>query len=199
MGKQKMKISKLLMAIGSLILITIYFVPIWFISLDAPQFPEGLGLYIYVNDIKGFTPTDLESLNILNHYIGMKKIVPKEIPEFKVIPIVLGGLIALGLAFSFLKKNWTKLLWIGLVFLGAIIGIYDYYLWGYDYGHHLDPNAIIKVPGMAYQPPLIGGKQLLNIYAFSFPYWGAGIILLSIILVILSYYLGKKEKRNVAV
>lgn len=180
------------MAIGSLVLISIYFVPIWFISLDAPQFPEGLGLYIYTNDIKGFTPTDLESLNVLNHYIGMKKIVPEEIPEFKVIPIVLGGLIALGLVFSFLKKNWLKLFWLGLLLVGAIIGIYDYYLWGYDYGHNLDPNAIIKVPGMAYQPPLIGGKQLLNIYAFSFPYWGAGIILLSIILVILSYYFGRK-------
>jgi hypothetical protein len=194
-----MKTSNWLMGLGSLILITVYFVPIWFISLDAPQFPEGLGLYIYVNDIKGCTPTDLESLNILNHYIGMKKIVPKEIPEFKIIPIALGGLIALGFIFSFLKNNWLKLLWLGLVFLGAIIGIYDYYLWGYDYGHNLDPNAILKVPGMAYQPPLIGGKQLLNIYAFSFPYWGAGIILLSLILVILSYYLGKKEKRNVAV
>lgn len=194
-----MKTSNWLMAIGSLILVSIYFVPIWFISLDAPQFPEGLGLYIYTNDIKGFTPTDLESLNILNHYIGMKKIVPEEIPEFKIIPIVLGCLIALGFVFSFLKKNWLKLLWLGLVFVGAIIGIYDYYLWGYDYGHNLDPNAIIKVPGMAYQPPLIGGKQLLNIYAFSFPYWGAGIILLSIILVILSYYFGKKEKRNVAI
>lgn len=194
-----MKTSNWLMVIGSLILVSIYFVPVWFISLDAPQFPEGLGLYIYINNIKGFTPTDLESLNILNHYIGMKKIVPEEIPEFKIIPIVLGGLIALGFVFSFLKKNWPKLLWLGLVFVGAITGIYDYYLWGYDYGHNLDPNAIIKVPGMAYQPPLIGGKQLLNIYAFSFPYWGAGIILLSIILVILSYYFGKKEKRNVAI
>lgn len=194
-----MKTSNWLMVLGSLILITVYFVPIWFISLDAPQFPEGLGLYIYVNDIRGFTPTDLESLNILNHYIGMKKIVPKEIPEFKIIPTALGGLIALGLIFSFLKKNWPKLLWLALVFLGAIIGIYDYYLWGYDYGHNLDPNAIIKVPGMAYQPPLIGGKQLLNIYAFSFPYWGAGIIVLSIILVALSYYYGQKEKPYVSV
>lgn len=194
-----MKTSNWLMAIGSSILIVVYFVPIWFISLDAPQFPEGLGLYIYVNDIRGFTPTDLESLNVLNHYIGMKKIVPEEIPEFKIIPIVLGGLIAFGFIISFLKKNWLKLLWVGFVLLGAIIGIYDYYLWGYDYGHNLDPNAIIKVPGMAYQPPLIGGKQLLNIYAFSFPYWGTAIIVLSMILVILSYYLGKKDKRNVAV
>ena len=187
------------MRIGSLILVFVYFVPIWYISLDAPQFPEGLGLYIYVNSIKGFKPNDLESLNVLNHYIGMKKIVPEEIPEFKIIPIIIGALIVLGLIFSFIKKNQLKLLWIGLVFLGAVVGIYDYYRWGYDYGHNLNPNAIIKVPGMAYQPPLIGGKQLLNIYVFSFPYWGVGIIVLSMVLVALSYYYGQKEKPYVSV
>lgn len=192
-----MKASNFLMGIASLLLIGVYFIPVWFISLDAPQFPEGLGLYIYVNDIKGFKPTDLESLNTLNHYIGMKRIVPEKITEFKVIPLVLGGLIALGFVFSFVKQNWLKLIWLGLIFLGTLIGVYDYYLWGYDYGHNLDPHAILKVPGMAYQPPLIGGKQLLNIYAFSFPYWGAGIVVVSLALVVVSYYLKKKEERNV--
>ncbi len=192
-----MKTSNFLMGIASLLLIGVYFIPVWFISLDAPQFPEGLGLYIYVNDIKGFKPTDLESLNTLNHYIGMKRIVPEKITEFKVIPLILGGLIVLGFVFSFVKQNWLKLIWLGLIFLGTLIGVYDYYLWGYDYGHNLDPHAILKVPGMAYQPPLIGGKQLLNIYAFSFPYWGAGIVVVSLALVVVSYYLKKKEERNV--
>lgn len=184
------------MVIASLILISVYFIPIWFISLDAPQFPEGLGLFIYVNDIKGFKPNDLESLNTLNHYIGMKKIVPREIPEFKIIPIILGFFIVLGLVFSFMKANWLKILWVGLVLLGAIVGIFDYYRWGYDYGHNLDSNAILKIPGMAYQPPLIGGKQLLNIYAFSFPYWGTAIIILSCVLFIVSYFFYKKEMKN---
>lgn len=191
-----MKLSTLLMVIASLILISVYFIPIWFISLDAPQFPEGLGLYIYINDIKGFKPNDLESLNTLNHYVGMKKIVPSEIPEFKIIPIILGFFIVLGLVFSFMKVNWLKILWVGLVLLGAIVGVFDYYRWGYEYGHNLDPNAILKIPGMAYQPPLIGGKQLLNIYAFSFPYWGTAIIILSCILFIVSYFFYKKEMKN---
>ena len=30
-------------------------------------------------------------------------------------------------------------------------------------------RAAIKVPGMSYQPPLIGGKQLLNFHATSWP------------------------------
>jgi copper chaperone NosL len=60
----------------------------------------------------------------------------------------------------------------------------DFWRWEYDYGHNLDPNAAIIVPGMAYQPPLIGFKQLLNFGAYSVPdtgawiFIGAGLILL---------------------
>ena len=42
----------------------------------------------------------------------------------------------------------------------------DFYLWEYEYGHNLDPTAPIQVPGMSYQPPLIGYKMLLNFGAY---------------------------------
>ena len=45
----------------------------------------------------------------------------------------------------------------------------DFWWWGYQYGHNLDPTAIIVVPDMTYQPPLIGTKQLLNFTASSWP------------------------------
>ena len=38
--------------------------------------------------------------------------------------------------------------------LFALAGLADFYRWGHDYGHNLDPDAIIVVPGMSYQPPL---------------------------------------------
>jgi copper chaperone NosL len=60
----------------------------------------------------------------------------------------------------------------------------DFYLWGYDYGHNLDPTAAIVVPGMSYQPPLIGTKQLLNFTAFSGPDIGGWIFLVSALLAI---------------
>ena len=62
----------------------------------------------------------------------------------------------------------------------------DFWRWEYNYGHDLNPDAAIKVPGMAYQPPLIGYKQLLNFGAYSIPDIGGwlfiavGIIVLSI-------------------
>jgi copper chaperone NosL len=178
--------TKILMVIASVLLIIVYFVPIWMISIEAPQFPEGLGLWIKINDIVGFTETDLKSLNTLNHYIGMKEINPETIPEFKIMPIILAGFIVLGIVVAFIEKPIYKYLWIILLIIAIGVGIYDYYLWGYDYGHNLDPHAIIKVEGMTYQPPLIGKKQLLNITAYSYPYIGAGVVAISIILAFIS-------------
>jgi copper chaperone NosL len=68
-------------------------------------------------------------------------------------------------------------LWVGTFLVLAAAGLADFWKWEYDYGHNLDTeNAIIKVPGMDYQPPLIGSRQLLNFRATSLP--GAGGILL---------------------
>jgi copper chaperone NosL len=72
----------------------------------------------------------------------------------------------------------------------------DFWRWEYNYGHNLDPNAAIIVPGMAYQPPLIGFKQLLNFGAYSVPdiggwiFVGVGIVLL--VLVIMEWRKAKK-------
>jgi copper chaperone NosL len=61
----------------------------------------------------------------------------------------------------------------------------DFYRWNYNYGHDLDPNAPIQVPGMSYQPPIIGYKQLLNFGAYSIPdtggwiFMGVGLLLLT--------------------
>lgn len=78
----------------------------------------------------------------------------------------------LGLIFAFIGKRILYLIWTLLMGLLGILGIYDFYLWEYDYGHNLSPTAPIKVPGMAYQPPLFGEKYLLNFLAKSYPDWG---------------------------
>jgi copper chaperone NosL len=73
---------------------------------------------------------------------------------------------------------------LGLFVTFGVLAMVDFWRWEYDYGHNLDPNAAIIVPGMAYQPPLIGFKQLLNFGAYSVPdtggwiFIGAGLVLL---------------------
>lgn len=166
-------LSKYLMILASLMLLAIFLFPIWRITLYAPQYPGGITMYIWINKISGDTPGTLQNINILNHYVGMKFIEPDSIPELKYFQWIIGAMAALGLLIALLRKPSLALVWvIVLVILGAL-GIYDFYLWEYDYGHNLSPTAPIKVPGMAYQPPLFGTKMLLNFEAHSYPYWGS--------------------------
>lgn len=169
--KTSMKLtSRILIVTAALALSATYFMPLWTISLDAPQYPEGLGIEIWINQLQGQNPNDLNKINNLNHYIGMKRINPESIRELKIMPWVMRSLLLLGLAVGILGKRRLLLFWLGLFMLVAVVGFVDYYLWGYDYGHNLDTeHAIIKVPGMNYQPPLIGSKKLLNFEATSLP------------------------------
>ena len=187
------------MLVASLTMIGIFLFPIWFIKLDAPQFPEGgLIMYIWVNKITGYTEHTLDNINILNHYIGMKKIEPDSIPELKIIPVVLIVIGIFGLLTAALKKRWLMVAWVAVFILASVIGIYDFYTWLYDYGHNLDPRAPIKVPGMNYQPPLLGVKWLLNFRSVSLPYTGslfAGIsILLGIAVIAYDTFIYRKKK-----
>ena len=162
--------SRLLTAAASLLLVGMFFLPIWRIDLTAPQYPEGLGMEIRINTIQGLTPYDLERINNLNHYIGMKAIDPDVIPELSIMPWLVGSVIVTGLIVAALGWRPLLLSWAGSFAGVAAIGLADFWRWTYDYGHNLDyENAIIKVPGMSYQPPLIGTKQLLNFTAASWP------------------------------
>jgi len=169
--------SRLILAVVALAMALAFPLPLWHIALKAPQYPEGLGLYIAINRIEGQSPHDLGNINNLNHYIGMKVITPEDIPELRFMPYVLASLIGLGLVAAAAGKRWLLAIWVGVFAVGSLAGLGDFYRWGYDYGHNLDPNAIIKVPGMTYQPPLIGGKQLLNFHAASWPAAGGWILI----------------------
>ena len=190
------KVSRNIFLVAGIILILTYFLPIWSISLDAPQYPEGIGLHIWLYTIKGHNPHDLANINGLNHYIGMKEIVPDSIPELKFMPYIIGFMIIFALLVYFIKKKWLAWAWVILFIVLMIIGLYDYYIWGYDYGHDLNPQAAIKVPGMSYQPPLIGTKQLLNFTSTSLPAIGGIVIGVSILLGMISIYLNSRKGKQ---
>tara|TARA_R110002124_G_scaffold126919_3_gene286773 strand:- start:4911 stop:5501 length:591 start_codon:yes stop_codon:yes gene_type:complete len=170
------------MAFAALLLVGLYFFPIWSIALEAPQFPEGLGLNIRINSIEGKERQDLQNINTLNHYIGMKPINPESIPELTYMPFIVGILIVSGFLIALFGNRTWVIGWLAIFVLLAIAGLVDFYLWGYDYGHNLDPDAPITIPGMSYQPPLIGSKQLLNINAISLPHIGFYFALISMVI-----------------
>lgn len=166
-------VSKILLFIISILFIGSLYVPMWQIELEAPQYPEGLVLKLHANKIGG----DVEIINGLNHYIGMATLHTENFIEFKILPYIFGTFSLISLALIFLNNRKFILAFFGTFILFVILAGVDFYRWNYEYGHNLNPNAAIKVPGMAYQPPLIGYKQLLNFGAYSVPDIGGWLLI----------------------
>lgn len=167
--------SRIVVAISSLSLIGTFFVPFWRIDLFAPQYPEGLTMKIWLNTLKG----DIDIINGLNHYIGMRHISVEMFPEFSFLTYIVIFYIILGLLVAYSGKMAILFWYLVFTAFGGVFSMYDFYRWGYEYGHNLDPAAAIKVPGLSYQPPLIGHKRLLNFDAYSQPDIGGWIIIIA--------------------
>jgi copper chaperone NosL len=187
-------LSKVLLFFTALLFVGALFVPMWRIELEAPQYPEGLVLQLYANKIGG----DVAIINGLNHYIGMATLHTENFFEFAVLPYIFGAFGLISLVLIFIARRKAVLIFLISFVLFVVLAGVDFYRWNYEYGHNLDPNAAIVVPGMAYQPPLIGYKQLLNFGAYSIPDTGgwmlvlAGLLLASI--VVIEYKIFRKAK-----
>jgi copper chaperone NosL len=188
--------SAIFIALASLLMIASLYFPLWDINLEAPQYPEGLSMHIWLSKLSG----DVATISGLNHYIGMKAISVEMFPEFSYMRTIVLVIIATGLLVAVLRKRWILAVWfIAFLFIAAL-GVYDFWSWEYDYGHNLNPRAAIKIPGMSYQPPLIGCKELLNFYACSFPSTGGWIIVVSgttsFFVFVYEFFFRKKLKRK---
>lgn len=131
----------------------------------APQYPEGLTMKIWINNITG----DIKIISALNHYIGMRHIEVGMFPEFGYMIYIVGPVIAIGVLTVIINRRYMLALFSVLIVACGIAALVDFYLWGYDYGHNLDPNAPIIVPGMSYQPPLIGTKKTFKLHSILGP------------------------------
>jgi copper chaperone NosL len=190
--KKMSKTSRIIIAVASLALIAAYFLPVWFIYLLAPQYPEGLSMQIWLNRITG----DVDIINGLNHYIGMKHISVEMFPEFTYLVYVVAFFIVYGLTIAITGSRKLLFSYLVITSLGAVAALYDFYKWGYDYGHNLDPKAAIQVPGLSYQPPLIGHKTLLNFDAYSYPDSGGWVVIVSSLIFFAVWFLEWRRSKK---
>jgi len=195
------------MILGSLLLLGLFKFPLWNIMLGAPQYPEPLGMNIFINGIKGVSEFDIQNIDGLNHYIGMKKIPkPEQMWEFRTFPLVIGGMAFLGVLIGFLgffgkiSYHWF-LGWLILMTVLGVLGMYDFNSWLIEYGTDLDPNAIMKMTNLdgtplTYKPPLLGSKKILNFTAHSYPRIGAYMMFAGMLLTLIAYFVGKKTQQQ---
>lgn len=185
-------LARILVALAALSFIATFFLPFWEIYLIAPQYPEGLAMQIWLNKLTG----QVDIINGLNHYIGMKHIKQEMFPELKILPYIMGAIIALGLLVAVIGRRKLLFWYLIILFMGGVAAMVDFYRWGYDYGHNLDPTAAIQVPGFSYQPPLIGHKQLLNFDAYSYPVSGGWVVVGGVLLMVGVWFVEWRRSRK---
>lgn len=187
---------RVLLFVAALLLVPTYLLPLWKMTMFAPQYPDGLRLDIHSYKLEGGNNgQDVKEINILNHYIGMKDLTTADFTEFQWMPFVIG---MLGLLFlrAIVHGRLADLLDVAVLYL--YFGLFSLWSFGYklwSYGHNLAPTASVKVP--PFMPPLFGHRKLANFEVYSFPaaasyaLAGAGAALL------LALFLGWREARRV--
>ena len=172
-----------LIVIATLLLLPAYFLPLWKMTMFAPQYPDGLRLSIYSYKLEsGKAGQDIKEINVLNHDIGMRDLAPAEFTEFKWIPFVVG---ALGLLFlrAALIGNISSL--VDVFVLYVYFGLFSLWSFGYKmyvYGHTLAPTAAVRVT--PFMPPMFGHRKLANFDVYSYP--GPGSYALAAVALVLA-------------
>jgi hypothetical protein len=173
--------------------------PLWRISMEAPQYPNGLWMDVYVHKLDaGHEGHDIVEINTLNHYIGMHKIVPEDFAELGYMPLVLGVLIILALRVAAVGnvRMLVDLTVACFYALGFLLARFVYRL--YVFGHQLDPHAPFDVE--PFTPVIIGTKQVANFTTHSLPHTGTylvGLFAMGIAVVTLvQLWLGRRALRT---
>lgn len=165
-------VSRMVVGVACALLIAAAFLPVWQITLQAPQYPDGLPLIIYPDHLEG----QVQEVNTLNHYIGMAEIEPEDFGEFRFIPfLILRFLMLAGLAALVGRLEIAALGWVDFVVFGVAM-LFDFHHWLYTYGHSLSPNAPISME--PFTPNFIGTTAVANFTVTSWP--GLGAIFMAI-------------------
>lgn len=186
-------LSRVFLLLAAVAIVASFFFPLWKLHLFAPQYQEGLEMFIYSHKIHGggINGNDINEINTLNHYIGMKPILAADFVEMQWIPFVFGLLILLLLRATVFGQMGNVVDIFVLFSYFGVFSIGSFYYRLYSYGHDLDPTAPMTIE--PFTPLLIGSKQIANFTQHSYPQAGAYLLFLAVFLVLLAGWVSRKE------
>jgi len=160
--------ARLVVLVAAVLLAATYVLPLWNLTMFAPQYQDGLRLDIYSYTLVGGNDgQDIKEINVLNHYIGMRDLVNAEFTEFQWMPFVIG---ALGLLLLRAVVHATVVSLVDATMLFLYFGAFSLWSFGYKlyrYGHDLSPTAAMQV--QPFMPPMFGYQQIANFEVYSYP------------------------------
>lgn len=152
------RLPQLFFLIAAVLLLVSINQPYWGLVLQAPQYPGGLQMRVFVNNMTGDADPRLDEvreIDGLNHYIGMRSLYDAAKFERSIaIPavIIMVGLLVVAV---FWQRRWTWLLSIpALTF--PFVFLADLAFWMTNYGQNLDPYAPLSSAIQPFTPPILG-------------------------------------------
>lgn len=144
-------IPTLMLSLARITLIVSVFLPYWHMTLEAPQYPNGLELTAYINHLDG----DVREIDGLNHYIGMRKL-----NDAAALERALGVWMVIAMFFlvegaTFVHSKWALLLVIPALLFPAGF-LVDLQYWLYSHGNNLDPTAALSSSVKPFVPSALG-------------------------------------------
>lgn len=136
---------------SALLLLMSIFLPYWKLTLHAPQYPSGLSLHVYVNQVAG----DVQEIDELNHYIGMRSMKDGATLERTLSIVIIGALALLAIAAIYIHSPVVVFFSLPTFFYPAIF-LGDLYFWLWNFGTNLDPHAPLSNAVKPFVPPLLG-------------------------------------------
>ncbi|ABK82243.1 cytochrome C [Campylobacter fetus] len=170
--------------------------PIWYVSLEAPNypkeaFPDGIPVYFHVDGYSG----DVHEMNTINHYIGMYPMEHGGNTERAIAPYYLLVATIFMLLYLYYDGRGNSLLLIPTIiapvlFMSAFVG------WLYWYGHNMQEWGAFKIK--PFMPTALGDGKVAQFTTHSYPTIGFWVMMAMSIFCILAIFSKKKYLKSKA-
>jgi hypothetical protein len=183
---------RVLLVLALLLLLPALLMPLYDMTMFAPQYQDGLRLHIFSYKLVGGNGgQDIREINVLNHYIGMRDLAAQDFTEFKWLPFAIGVFGLLFLRAAALGKVSHL---VDVAVLYVYFGLFALWSFGYkmyQYGHNLDPAAAVRVE--PFTPPLFGFKKLANFEVYSYPSPGSYALALVAVCLLAALFVARRQ------
>ncbi|NIP30895.1 MAG: cytochrome C [Candidatus Dadabacteria bacterium] len=188
--KKKFLLPSIILFFAALLLLISVFLPYWNLTLNAPQYPGGLNVELFVNKVVG----DVSEVDGLNHYIGMKPLGEAAPLERSLSVFIIIGIVLLCVGAIFVHSPASLFLSIPAMLYPAFF-LGDLYFWMRNFGLNLDQKAPLSGAIKPFVPPLLGEGTIGQFSTVAV--WDIGLIIsiaASVLILIGLYYHRKAYK-----
>lgn len=159
--------------------------PIWAVSLAAPQYPKslypiGVPVFFHFDGYSG----EVREMDTINHYVGMDPMeygapYVKALSPYALVVICLGMLLFV----IYLKNSLKYFLLLASILPVVFLGIYAY--WLYYYGHNMHDFGSFYIK--PFMPTVFGDGKVAQFTTHSYPSIGFYVLLVISFLSLLSF------------